>query len=43
MIERVRCITRNMSINQNSYIYLYFEEWDKVYRSKIFDTLIVRI
>ena len=43
MIERVKCITRKMSIDQNSYVHLYLEEWDRVYRSRVFDTLVVRV
>lgn len=42
-IEKFRCISRNLSINNEEYIHLYIEEWDKTYRSRIFDQLVVRI
>ena len=42
-IEKFRCISRNLSVNNEDYIYFYFEEWDKIYRSKLFDQLVIRI
>jgi len=42
-IEKFKCISRNLSINNESYIRMYIEDWNKIYRSKIFDQLVIRI
>lgn len=42
-IEKFRCISRTLNISNEEYIHLYIEEWDKTYRSRIFDQLVIRI
>lgn len=42
-IWNIQCLSRNLSIDNKEYIYFYIEEWNKTYRSRIFDQLVIRI